>query len=449
MESAPQDLLAKKHAGGEWTDEEIAALVGGMVEGTVAPQQVGSFTTTVLLNGMTDREIAALVTAMRDSGAVLDWAEHGVDPSRVVDKHSTGGVGDEKMSPLTTSIASAAGVRVPNLTAGGSDFMPGDTDLLEAIPGYDSTPPFETLIRQVRETGAAIMIPTPEITPADGIIYATRSITATFSCPPLIVGSIMSKKLAVSPVAIVMSIGFGSGSTLIAQEEGRELGRMLADTAQRLGVHAAFPLADYDSIVGRNIGSSLAVKEMVAFLRDPSDQPRLLDFVLTMSGEMIRAAGIAGSAEEARAVALEQIESGRALAQFGRIIAGQGGPADFVDRVDEYMPTTPVVAPVFADEAGWVAGMDCRALGRALRSIGGAVKNADGWMDHAVGFERIAAIGERVDAETPLLTVHAQTQDDWERAAAQVRAAFRIAPEAVPAAGPIIVDWVAGGPTRD
>lgn len=440
---APQEVLRRKHRGLELSADEIAAFVRGIGDGSVLREQIGAFTTSVLLNGMTPAETAALVIAMRDSGDVLDWAVTNVPTERVVEKHSSGGVGDEKLSPLTVAIASSAGVRVPNLTAGGLDYIPGEADLLEAIPGFSVSLGREALMTQIAAVGGAVMVPTGEFAPADGAIYAVRSLTATVESIPLITASIMSKKLAMSPAAIVMSVGYGSGAFMPDVARARELATSMLRVCEHAGVTGRFCLADFDAVVGSSVGGAVETLEMVAFLRSPATaDERLREFVIAMSAEMILAAGIAGDRDAARQIALEHLASGRALRQFQAIVTAQGGPHDFVDRPNDYLPRAAVIAPVFPHRSGYVRSMDCAELGFTLVDLGGGRKNAEGWMDHAVGLQDIAAVGASVAPEMPLLTLHAQSDGAWQRAAERIRGAFTIEDEPVALAGPVIPEWL-------
>jgi thymidine phosphorylase len=444
MSFAPQDVLRRKHRGLELSPAEIAAFVRGIGDGTVLREQIGAFTTSVLLNGMTSAETAALMIAMRDSGEVLDWAAAHVPIERVVEKHSSGGVGDEKLSPLTVTIASSAGVRVPNLTAGGLDYIPGEADLLEAIPGFSVALGRQALVEQIVSIGGAIMVPTGELAPADGAIYAVRSLTATVESIPLITASIMSKKLAMSPAAIVMSVGYGSGAFMPDVTRARELAVSMQRVCRRVGVAGRFCLADFNAVVGASVGGAVETLEMVEFLRSPARaDARLREFTIAMSAELILAAGVAGDLDAARQIALEHLTSGRALRQFQAIVTAQGGPHDFVDRPRDSLPRATVVAPVFPQRRGYVRGMDCAELGFVLVDLGGARKNADGWMDHAVGLEDIAAVGVPVGPEMPLLILHAQSEGAWQHAAERIRGAFALDDQPAAPAGPVITEWLA------
>lgn len=437
----PQDVIRKKRDRQALSEPEIRSFVEGITRGTVSEGQIGAFTMSVFLNGMDRPEVLALTTAMRDSGVVLDWGKVGVDAERVIEKHSSGGVGDEKVTLIVAPLAAACGVRVPNLSARGLDYCAGEVDLLDSIPGYRTAPSVEQFTRAVRAAGCAIIGPTRELAPADAKIYYVRDVTATVESVALITGSIVAKKLAVSPRGLVVSVGFGSGAYMAFVDHARELAHSMADVAAGAHVPSVMLLTDLNCVLGRSVGNAVAVVEALEFLTGIHQEARVRELSLAIVAEMILLAGLAENAHSARRAAEERLGDGGAVEHFGRMVAALGGPQDFVEHYSRYLPRAGYVQAVFPDRAGFVARMDARTLGHALVALGGGRKRPNDEIDSAVGLTEVTGIGSRVDAVWPLCVLHARDEVSWQHVAPRVRAAFTIAdvPSTPP---PIIVDRI-------
>jgi thymidine phosphorylase len=323
----PQEVLRKKRDCEILSSDEIRAFVRGITTGEVEPAQIGAFAMSVYLNGMTVDEIVALVMAMRDSGMVIDWEGAGVDPRTVIEKHSTGGVGDEKITLLVVPIVASAGVHTPNLSARGLDYCPGEIDMLDAVPGFKSAPSVEDFVNIVRTTGGAIIASTSELAPADGKIYIVRDTTATVESVALITGSIMSKKLAVNPSGVVMSVGCGSGAFMHTLDRARELANTMSSVASGAGISSVLMITDLNSVLGTTVGSAVEMIETVNFLTGAERDERVLDLVLAITSEMIAMAGFATDVAQGREMALAELTSGRAAEKFQQILAAQGSSA--------------------------------------------------------------------------------------------------------------------------
>jgi thymidine phosphorylase len=391
----------------------------------------------VFLRGLTPDERVALTGAMTRSGTVLEW-----DLGRpVLDKHSTGGVGD-KVSLLLAPLVAACGGAVPMISGRGLGHTGGTLDKLESIPGYDAVPGLERLRAVVADVGCAIVGQTAELAPADRRLYALRDATATVESIPLIVASILSKKLAAGLDALVMDVKAGSGAFMAQREQARELAVAIAEVAEGNGLRCAALLTDMDQVLGRTAGNAVEVAEALGALSDPSTaEPRLLEVTLALSGELLSLGGLTASAQEGRRRVEQALRSGAAAERFARMAAALGGPADLLEDPWAHLPRAPVAVAARPAEEGVVASIDVRAVGVAVLELGGGRRREDEGVDHAVGLTEVAAVGEPVaPGERPLAVVHARDQAAAERAAERLRAAFELADEA---AAPRLVEAVA------
>jgi len=439
----PQDVIRKKRDKLPLSGAEIRLFIEGATKGSVSEGQIGAFTMAVFLQGMTIDEAADLALAMRDSGQVLDWSSAAIEGARLIDKHSSGGVGDEKITLLVAPLAAACGVYVPNLSARGLDYCAGEVDLLDAVPGYQTAPAMDLFMRTVEEVGCAVIGPTLDLAPADRKLFFVRDVTATVESVPLITGSIVSKKLAVAPRGLAITVGSGSGAYMPTLDEARLLAGYMAEVAARVCVPSVMLLTDLDCVLGTSVGNAVAVAETVDFLVGRARDPRVFDLVLSVVAEMAVLAGIETDLQAARSLAERRLADGSAAERFGRMVKALGGPGDFVERSKAYLPAARVVRPVFSVEAGFVSRTDAGAIGHALVEAGGGRKHPEGEIDLSVGFTAFAAVGAEVSRERPLAIVHARDEDDFARAAERIRAAVRVAPEPCASAGPIVKERIA------
>jgi thymidine phosphorylase len=438
----PQEVIRRKRDRHELTPSEIASFVKGVTDGTVSEGQIGAFTMSIYLNGTTTAERVALALAMRDSGEVLDWSQSGIDPRTIIDKHSSGGVGDEKVTLLVVPLAAACGLTVPNLSGWGLDYCGGEMDMLASVPGYDGAPPPDKYMKAVLEAGGAISGPTAELAPADRKIFKVRDVTATVESVALITGSIMSKKLAVGPSGVVICVGSGSGAYMPTVEHARELAESMAEVAAGAGIPSVMLLTDLNAVLGTSVGSAVEMLETVDFLTGKYQDPRTKALTIEVTADMLRIAGVAPDMDAARALAEARLADGSAAERFGTMIAALGGPADFVTRPEDYLPRAAVVAPVYPAAEGYVAGMVAKDIGLALIALGGGRKRPDDPIDLTVGFTDFCQVGDRVGANEPLCVIHARNEVQWEGAAARVRAAIAVAASPPPPPGPIVIERI-------
>ncbi len=419
-----REILGQKRDGGTLDAAAIERLVDGITDGSVGDEQLGAFAMAVFLNGMEDSECVSLTRSMRDSGQVLQWDDPAL-PGPVLDKHSTGGVGDAT-SLLVAPIVAACGGFVPMIAGRGLGHTGGTVDKLAAIPGYEVSPSTARFQEIVREIGCAMIGQTADLAPADRRLYAVRDVTATVESVPLIVASILSKKLAEGLEGLVLDIKTGNGAVMTDPEEARYLARRLTEVGTLAGVRTHALLTDMSQPLADSAGNALEIAEVIDCLRG---QPRR-DTLMTLSRELAMETLLAGRLAEDRDTARQQVESaidsGRAAERFAAMVGELGGPSDLIERPEKYLPEAPVVEDVYADRPGFVASCDVRAIGMAVVDLGGGRRSADDRIDPAVGLSGLAQIGDEVGTDRPLARIHARSADDAERVATAIQRACRV-----------------------
>jgi thymidine phosphorylase len=419
------ELIRKKRDGGELSAAEITQLVQGIADGSVTDAQVGALAMAIVWRNMTEAERVALTGAMTRSGDVLDWSDAGLD-GPVLDKHSTGGVGD-KVSLLLAPILAACGAYVPMISGRGLGHTGGTLDKLESIPGYTVTQETHHFRRVVQEVGCAIVGQTARLAPADRRLYAIRDATATVDAIPLIVGSILSKKLAAGLDALVMDVKTGSGAQFPELARARELSQAIVEVAAGNGLPTTALLTDMGQVLGRSAGNAVEVRESIDHLTGAARDERLLEVTLALCAEALVLGRVHADHEAARAAAAQALESGAAAERFAAMVAALGGPEGLVEEPDRFLPRAPVTAAVLPETGGIVSAIDVRALGLAVINLGGGRARETDAVDHSVGLTEVAALGERVEAdERPLALIHARDLDSARRAGEAVRAAYTV-----------------------
>jgi thymidine phosphorylase len=433
------DIIRRKRDGGTLSDADIAFLVAGLADESIPAEQVSALAMAIFLNAMSFEEAATLTLAMANSGTVLDWDPAAFD-GPVVDKHSTGGVGD-KVSFLLAPIMAACDCHVPMISGRGLGHTGGTTDKAESIPGYDTAPDLETFRDVVRKIGCAIIGQTPELAPADRRFYAIRDVTATVESVPLITASILSKKIAAGLQGLVMDVKVGNGAFMENIEDARELASSIIATARKAGLRTHAVLTDMNEVLGSTAGNALEIAESIRFLRNDVREARLNEVTLALCAEMLINAGLETDRAVAHARCDEAVTSGRAAERFGAMVAALGGPADLLDAPARHLASAPVTRPVYA--SGVVTVVDTRAMGNAIIELGGGRRRVGEALDLSVGFSDIAPVGTALDSVTPLAVIHAATDGDAEQAEANLLAAVRIGDEP-PRERPVIREILAG-----
>ncbi len=431
-----QEVIRRKRDGGVLDADDIRRFVAGISDSSLSEGQVAAFAMAVLLKGMNIEERIALTAAMRDSGQVLHWDL----PGPVVDKHSTGGVGDMISLPLAPLLA-ACGCFVPMISGRGLGHTGGTLDKLESIPGYDCQPSLERFRQIVAEAGCAIIGQTADLAPADKRLYAIRDMTGTVESLDLITASILSKKLAAGLDVLVMDVKTGNGAFMAQAEDAIELAKSIAAVANGAGVRTTALVTDMNQPLARSAGNGLEVAEAVALLQGEVRSPRLWELTLTLAEQALLSAELADTEAQARAQLLEVWRSGAALQRFGQMITALGGPQHFTQAPQNYLPKAAFSRPVWAELSGTVSAVDTRAVGMAVVELGGGRRHPQDEVDPAVGFSELRFIGEQVDDTQPLGWVHGQTAEATERAALALQAAYRIG-EAVDIGTPLVAERI-------
>jgi thymidine phosphorylase len=431
----PQEIIRKKRDGGVLSAQEIQFFVRGIPGGSVTEGQIAALAMAVYFNDMNMDERVAFTLAMRDSGQVMEWKSMGL-PGPVVDKHSTGGVGDVVSLMLGPMIAACGGF-VPMISGRGLGHTGGTLDKFDSIPGYCTVPEPELFRKVVKDVGVAIIGQTAQLAPADKRFYGIRDVTATVESVAMITGSILSKKLAAGLDALVMDVKVGTGAFMPSYEKSVELAESIVKVGNGAGTRTSAILTGMNESLSPSAGNALEVRVAINYLTGRSRPARLHEVTMALCAEMLVISGIAQTDEQARAKLQAALDSGEAAERFARMVAALGGPADLMEKPDAYLEQAPVIVPVPALASGYATATDCRALGLAVVSLGGGRVRPQDAIDFAVGLDGLVELGDRVEAGQPLAMVHARSADAAEKAVREVQAAYEIgAPRA--AAEPMI-----------
>jgi pyrimidine-nucleoside phosphorylase len=428
----PAELIQRKRDGGELADKEIADLVLAYARDEVPDYQMAAFCMAVYFRGLTAAETYALTDAFIESGETVDLSPLG---RRVVDKHSTGGVGD-KTSIALGPIVAACDVPFAKMSGRGLGHTGGTLDKLESIPGFRIELGRDEFLETVRDVGIAIIGQTAELVPADKRLYALRDVTATVDIIPLIASSIMSKKIAGGADAIILDVKVGDGAFMKTLESAREMAQAMLELGRRAGRQVVCELTDMDQPLGRAVGNALEIREAVATLHGEGP-PDFTELVLGSAAQLLALSDLGVEEEEGRRRAEEAVTSGAAFERYERWIRAQGG-----DPALDALPSAQVVRPVPAQRTGYVQRIGAVAVGEAALGLGAGRVRKDDVIDHAVGIVCLAKRGDRVGAGEPLAEVHASDEDSADRAAAEIEAAYRLGPDE-PEPRPIVLEVLA------
>jgi thymidine phosphorylase len=425
-------LIRHKRQGGEFDAQQLADIAQGIADGRWSDAQVGAFAMAVAWQGMTHEECAGFTLAVRDSGQRLQWQHL---PGPVLDKHSTGGVGD-CVSLLLAPLLAAFGAYVPMISGRGLGHTGGTLDKLESIPGYDVNPSLELLDKVMRDAGCAIIGQSDGLVPADRRLYAVRDVTGTVDVSDLIVPSILSKKLAGGAQSLVLDIKIGNGAQTPSLDAAWALAERMSAVADGTGLALRVAFSDMDQVLGGVAGNAMEVRAVIELLRDNRGDDRLRELTLALAGELLCMGGIARDSQEADQRLRAALDSGAAAERFARMVAMLGGPSDLLESPDTYLQRAPVQRVVRAQASGHVAAMDVRALGDAIVGLGGGRRVASDELDRAVGLSEVRRLDQDVEAGDTLAIVHARDDASADAAAQAVRAAFTIG-EAAPSLLPL------------
>lgn len=433
----PQEIIRAKRDGRELTTEQIDDFVTGLTSGAVADAQAAAFAMAVYFRGMTTDEAVALTRAMTRSGAQLSWALDGP----VLDKHSTGGVGDT-VSLMLAPLVAACGGYVPMISGRGLGHTGGTYDKFESIPGYRATPSMAEFRRVVGRVGCAVIGQTAELAPADKRLYAIRDVTSTVESIPLITASILSKKLAAGLDGLAMDVKFGNGAFMAKRADAHRLAASIVGVANGAGVRTAALLTAMDQPLASTAGNALEMAYAIDYLTGVRREPRLHEAVLALGAEMLVLGRLARTPAAARRRLEQALADGSAAERFARMVKALGGPGDLLARPWKHLERAPLEVPVPALRAGTVGRIDTRQVGLAVVVLGGGRTLPTDPVDHAVGLTDLVAVGTPVTAGDPLARVHARSEAAAAQAVAMVQAAYRVGGRA-PAVGPVVAERVA------
>ncbi|WP_439495071.1 thymidine phosphorylase [Bosea sp. (in: a-proteobacteria)] len=433
----PQEIIAAKRDGDTLGAADIRQIVAGLTDGSVSEGQAAAFAMAVFFRDMDEGERVALTLAMRDSGTVLNWDDL---PGPALDKHSTGGVGDTVSLPLAAAVAACGGY-VPMISGRGLGHTGGTLDKLDAVPGYATQPDLALFRKVVRETGCAIIGQTADLAPADKRLYAIRDVTATVETIPLLVSSILSKKLAAGLSGLAMDVKFGSGAFLPDFGKARDLAQALVAVANGAGLPTTALMTDMSEPLASAAGNALEVAYALDHLTGRRREPRFHEVTVALAAEMLLLGRLASDPEDARRRVETAFASGAAAECFARMVAALGGPADLLDASERHLAAAPIVRPAYPQRAGIVQTSDTRGVGLAVVALGGGRTRPQDPVDHAVGLTELAGLGDRVGPDRPLAIVHARDEAGFSAAEARLRRAYSLGDDGA-GHGPLIAERI-------
>lgn len=439
MSFVPQEIIRKKRDGKPLSVAEIDFFARGIGSGAIGEGQIAAFAMAVFFRGLSTDERVALTLAMRDSGDVLDWSRDGLD-GPVIDKHSTGGVGD-CVSLMLGPMLAACGGYVPMISGRGLGHTGGTLDKFESIPGYNAMPDPEVFRKTVKDVGVAIIGQTGNLAPADKRFYATRDVTATVESIDLITASILSKKLAAGLDALVMDVKVGNGAFMDTYERSKELAQCISTVATNAGTPTAALLTNMNESLASSAGNAVEMAEAVAYLKGESRNSRLHEVTMSLCCDLLVLSGISKGRDEATRSLDQALNSGKAAEVFSRMVYSLGGPVDFVEKTDSYLSAAEIVKPIAATRSGYVDEVDTRGLGMCVVQLGGGRTRSEDAIDHAVGFTQLKRIGEFVEKGEPLAFVHARNDNQVELAKRELERIYQQSDES-PDLQPIIYERV-------
>ena len=431
-----QEIIRRKRDGHSLSTAEIDAFVRGLTDGSWSEGQVAAMAMALFLVGMSQDEKVDLTHAMTHSGTVMDW--NGCNfAGPILDKHSTGGVGD-KVSLMLAPIVAACGGFVPMISGRGLGHTGGTLDKFSSIPGYQTAPDTTLLRTALRTAGCAIIGQTAELAPADRRLYGIRDVTATVESVALITASILSKKLAAGLQGLVMDVKVGNGAFAASQTMAESLAHSLVSVANGAGLPTRAWITDMNQVLGDTVGNALEMHEAVAFLNGTRQEPRLLEITRTLCAEMLQLGGLAVDAPQALHQVDHALNSGQAMERFARMVHVLGGPIDFCERSVHYLAVAPVQLAALAPRSGWITAMATRDIGLQLIELGGGRRVASDAVDTRVGFSDFAQVGQFVEAGDPLAVVHAASPQAAERCTQALQTLLVIG-DAPPALAPALL----------
>jgi len=405
-----QEIIKNKRDGKVLSQAEIDFFIQGIANNTVSEGQIAAFAMAVFFQGMNAQERIDFTQSMVNSGDVMDWSDMNLN-GPILDKHSTGGVGD-KISLMLAPIVAACGGYVPMISGRGLGHTGGTLDKFDAIPGYNATPD-NTLFRQtVKNIGCAIIGQTDNLAPADKRFYATRDITATVDCIPLITASILSKKLAEGLDGLVMDVKTGSGAFMENLDDAKELAQAIVDVSS---VKTTAIITDMSQVIGYSAGNALEVAETIDYLTGKTQEPILHELVETLCAQMLVQGRFVKDFDAGIAKVNAVLANGKAAEVFAKMVSALGGPNDLMENPDKYLAKANIIQPIYPLQTGYIAEMNTRMIGMGVVELGGGRRMVTDAIDYSVGFSQFCHIGDKVELDKPLAFVHANTQEQADK----------------------------------
>lgn len=442
MSFLPQETIARKRNGQPLSSDEISAFIAGLTVGTVSEAQAAAFAMAVYFRDMDTDERVALTLAMRDSGTVLDWSH--LDGA-VLDKHSTGGVGDN-VSLMLAPILAACGAYVPMISGRGLGHTGGTLDKFDAIPGYTTSPDLETFRRVVKDVGCAIIGQTADLAPADKRLYAIRDVTATVESIPLITASILSKKLAAGLEGLILDVKTGSGAFMARYDDAVALAQSLVSVANGGGLRTGALITDMNEPLATAAGNGLEIINAIDFLTGEHRDARLEQVTLDLCAYALVIGGLALDHDDGFLRAKMALDSGAAAEKFFAMVAALGGPKRSLRNCVMERDETPIIRDVFGSKSGYVTAIDTRAIGMGVVVLGGGRRLPTDTIDYAVGFTNLLGTGDKIDPQTPMARIHARDEDSAREAEKRLFAAYTVS-EAPDPENPLVYNYIS--PTKD
>lgn len=419
----PQEIIRKTRNHKKLTVEEINFFIKGISDGTIADVQAAAFSMAVFLNGLTDDETLALTLAMRDSGEIISWQE--INNGPIVDKHSTGGVGD-KISLMLAPMLAACGAYVPMIAGRGLGHTGGTLDKLDSIAGYKTRVSVQKFKQTVKKIGCAIVGQTVALAPADRKLYAIRDVCATVESIPLITASILSKKLAAGLQYLVMDIKCGNGAFMENTRRAIDLAQSITKVANGARTKTTALLTDMNSVLGTTVGNALEVKEALAYLRGEKTDNRLDKVTIALCTELLLNSGMVQTVQEAEKKLRSVICSGKAYEKFIQMAVNLGADNKIIENFTKKGPKATYIEPIYSPREGYVAEIDTRKVGLGVIMLGGGRIVPEQQINYSTGFTDFCQIGDKVDKKTPLCYIHAEDKESIKAVATQIKKAITI-----------------------
>ncbi len=433
MSFLPQEIIKKKRDGLILSREEIQSFVKGITDNSITEGQIGAFAMAIFFRDMDMRERRDLTIAMQHSGDVLQW-DHLQLNGPVLDKHSTGGVGD-KVSLMLAPIMAACGAHVPMISGRGLGHTGGTLDKLESIPGYDTQISSNDFEKIVKDVGCSIIGQTSNLAPADKRVYATRDITATVDSIPLITASILSKKLAAGLDGLVMDIKCGNGAFADNLPMAQALAKSITEVSP---INTQAVITDMNQIIGHSAGHTVELMETIDYLKQQKVDTRLHALVEKLCAELLVIGNLAPDLKSGVNKVNQVLNNGQAVEVFAQMVSAHGGPNDFVEQPHKHLLAANIIKPVYAKTSGYLGAINCREIGLSIIELGGGRSNSSDPINHSVGYSEFKGIGQWVDDNTPIAMIHATDDSHFQQASKQVLAAIKTT-QNMPILSPVVI----------